>query len=80
MKKENAYKLGYSRADQVGVYIMLRNKLKTIRTYNSRKAFKRLNTPGDFLNAVRRFESESERKKNAAEKAASEHPTGEHPK
>jgi len=71
MKKENAYKLDYSRADQVGVYIMLRNKLKTIRTYNSRKAFKRLNTPGDFLNAVRRFESESERKKSAAEKAAS---------
>lgn len=71
MKKENAYKLDYSRADQVGVYIMLRNKLKTIRTYNSRKAFKRLNTPGDFLNAVRRFESESERRKSAAEKAAS---------
>jgi hypothetical protein len=71
MKKENAYKLDYSRADQVGVYIMLRNKLKTIRTYNSRKPFKRLNTPGDFLNAVRRFESESERRKSAAEKAAS---------
>jgi hypothetical protein len=71
MKKENAYKLDYSRTDQVGVYIMLRNKLKTIRTYNSRKAFKRLNTPGDFLNAVQRFETESEKRKSAAEKAAS---------
>jgi hypothetical protein len=71
MKKENAYKSDYRRADQVGVYIMMRNKLKTIRTYNNRKAFKRLNTPGDFLNAVRKFESESERKKSAAEKAAS---------
>ncbi|MFC2146404.1 hypothetical protein ACFLRT_03480 [Acidobacteriota bacterium] len=70
MKKENAYKSDYRRADQVGVYIMMRNKLKTIRTYNSRKAFKRLNTPGDFLNAVRGFESESERRKSAAEKAA----------
>ena len=71
MKKENTYKLEYSRADQVGVYIVLRNKLKTIHTYNSRKAFKRLNTPGDFLNAVQRFETESERRKSAAEKAAS---------
>jgi len=71
MKKENAYKSDYRQADQVGVYIMMRNKLKTIRSYNIRKAFKHLNTPGDFLNAVRRFESESERKKNAAEKAAS---------
>jgi hypothetical protein len=71
MKKENAYKSDYRRADQVGVYIMLRNKLKTIRTYNSRKAFKRLNTPGDFLNAVRRIESESEKRKSASEKAAS---------
>ena len=71
MKKENAYKLDHSRVDQVSVYIMLRNKLKTIRTYNSRKPFKRLKTPGDFLNAVRRFESETDRKKSAAEKATS---------
>lgn len=71
MKKENAHKSDLSRTDQVGVYIMMRNKLKTIRTYNSRKAFKRLRTPGDFLNAVRSFESESETRKSAAEKAAS---------
>jgi len=70
MKKDIAHKSDYRRADQVGIYIMMRNKLKTIRTYNSRKAFKRLNTPGDFLNAVRSFESENKKRKNAAEKAA----------
>lgn len=48
---------------------MMRNKLKTIRTYNCKKAFKRLKTPGDFLDTVRRFESESEKRKSAAEKA-----------
>jgi hypothetical protein len=71
MRKEKFHQEeDFSRADHVGVYIMLRNKLKTIRSYNNKKAFKRLKTPGDFLDAVRQFESESERKKNAAEKAA----------
>lgn len=70
MKEEITHKSNYRRADQVGIYIMMRNKLKTIRTYNSRKAFKRLHTPGDFLNAIRNFESESKKKKSAAEKAA----------
>jgi hypothetical protein len=69
MKKEITHKSDYRRADQVGIYIMMRNKLKTIRTYNSRKEFKRLKTPGDFLNAVRSFESESKKRKSAAEKA-----------
>ena len=71
MKKEEFHQVeDFSQADQVGVYITLRNKLKTIRTYNNKRVFKRLKTPNDFLDAVRRFESESERKKNAAEKAA----------
>lgn len=71
MRKETVNQLeDFRQADQVGVYIMLRNKLKTIRSYNNKKAFKRLKTPGDFVTAVRRFESESERKKSAAEKAS----------
>jgi hypothetical protein len=69
MKKEITPKSDYRRADQVGIYIMLRNKLKTIHTYNNRKEFKRLNTPGDFLNAVRRFQLENKKRKSAAEKA-----------
>lgn len=70
MAEENSYKLNYSRADQVGAYRMSRNKLKTIVTYKSKKAFKRLKTPRDFLSAVRGFESESARRESAAEKAA----------
>lgn len=70
MPEENSYKLNYRRVDQVGAYRMSRNKLKTIVTYKSKKAFKPLKTPRDFLNAVQGFQSESARKKSAAEKAA----------
>jgi hypothetical protein len=70
MRKEKAYKLKYCRADQVGASLMLWNKLKTIRSYNSKKPFKRLKSPTDFLNTVCSFETDNERRKSPAEKAA----------
>lgn len=66
----NNYALDYSGADHVGVYRMSRNKLKTIITYKNIKRFKGLKTHEDFLDEVRRFASDNERKKSAPEKAA----------
>ena len=57
------------RVDRVKVYRELRGKWRTIRTYKSKKPFKHLQTPGDFLNAVRCCEGDCEKRKNATEKA-----------
>lgn len=58
------------RVDRVKVYRELRGKWRTIRTYKSKKPFKDLKNPGDFLNAVRRCEGECEGRKCAVDKAA----------
>lgn len=61
--------LHIDRTNKVKAYRELRGKLKTIRTYKSKKPFKHLKSPGDFLNAVRCCEGDCEKRKNAAEKA-----------
>lgn len=70
MNKENGCKADYKYADQVGVFGMMWNKLKTIRTYKSIKHFKRLCFPGDYLEAVRVLERESKNWTNAIDRAA----------
>jgi hypothetical protein len=56
--------------NKVTAFRELRNKLKTFRTYKSKKPFKHLKTPGDFLNAVRQCEEAFQSKKCTAEKTA----------
>lgn len=62
--------LHINRADKVKTFRELPNKLRTIRTYKSKKPFKHLEIPRDFLNAVRRYERNSKRRKCAAEIAS----------
>jgi hypothetical protein len=62
--------LHIDRVDKIKAYRELRNKLKTIGTYKSKKPFKHLKSPGDFLNAVRKCEVDCEKRKCAAEKAS----------
>lgn len=67
-KKTNGLHL--DRVNRVKAYREFRNKLKTYRTYKSEKPFRRLKTPGDFLNAVRKCETDCNGRTCAAEKAA----------
>ena len=57
-------------ADKIKPYTELRNKLRTIRTYKSKKPFKQLDIPGDFISAVRKREEDCKGRKSAAEKAS----------
>jgi len=57
------------RTDRVAAYREFRNKLRTVRTYKSKKPFQHLHAPGDFLNAVRCCEGDCEKRKCAADKA-----------
>jgi len=49
---------GFKTTDHVNFYWSLRNKWRTVVTYIDKKAFRNLKTPQDYLNAVRRIESE----------------------
>lgn len=64
-------RLDCCKVNQIDVFTLNLNKLRTILTYRSNKNLKSLKTTGDFVKIVRGLESESRWGKSAEKKAAS---------
>lgn len=71
MKKSNSPILDFRQADRVGIPVMMWNKLRTIRIYNSRKSFRRLREPDEFFAAIQGYEERGSGNNSGEKKAAS---------